>query len=336
MDFPHTKILIIKPSALGDIVHSLPFLYSLRQRYPEAEIHWVVARGLQGLIEDHTMIQRLWIIDKERWKELSQLAKTFAQLRRLHRELRQERFDLVIDLQGLLRSGLIAWATGAPCRIGFREAREGSPFFYTHRVRGGKEIHAVERYMKVAAFLGCESSPLVFPLPPFPPDPPLVKSLPPKYAVLAPSAGTEVKRWPPERFGELAARLSLPSVIVAAGSDIPLAERVQAASGGKALSLAGRTSMKELFAVIRNARFLVSNDTGPMHIAAALQVPVFAIFGPTNPYRTGPYGQIHTIIREDIPCSPCYRRKTCGNVRCMENLTVERALGIIQAKEADL
>lgn len=336
MDFPQSKILIIKPSALGDIVHSLPFLYSLRQRYPEAEIHWVVARGLQGLIEDHPMIQRLWIIDKERWKELSKLPQTFAQLRRLQGELRRERFDLVVDLQGLLRSGLIAWATGAPCRIGFREAREGSPFFYTHRVRGGREIHAAERYMKVATFLGCESSPLVFPLPPFPPRPPLVESLPAKYAVLAPSAGTEVKRWPPDRFGELASRLPLLSVVVAAGSDIALAERVAAASRGKALSLAGKTSMKELFAVIRNAKFVVSNDTGPMHIAAALQVPVFAIFGPTNPYRTGPYGQIHTIIREGIPCSPCYRRKTCGTVRCMDNLSVERVLDIIQAKEADL
>ena len=336
MDFPQSKILIIKPSALGDIVHSLPFLYSLRQRYPEAEIHWVVARGLHGLIEDHPMIQRLWIIDKERWKELSKLPQTFAQLRRLQGELRRERFDLVVDLQGLLRSGLIAWATGAPCRIGFREAREGSPFFYTHRVRGGREIHAAERYMKVATFLGCESSPLVFPLPPFPPHPPLVESLPAKYAVLAPSAGTEVKRWPPDRFGELASRLPLPSVVVGAGSDFALAERVAAASRGKAISLAGKTSMKELFAVIHNAKFVVSNDTGPMHIAAALQVPVFAIFGPTNPYRTGPYGQIHTIIREDIPCSPCYRRKTCGNVRCMDNLSVERVLDIIHAKEADL
>jgi heptosyltransferase I len=336
MNFPHTKILIIKPSALGDIVHSLPFLHSLRQHYPEAKIHWVVARGLQGLLEDHPMIQRLWIIDKERWKELSRLPETFAQLRHFQGELRRERFDLVIDLQGLLRSGLIAWATGAACRIGFREAREGSPFLYTHRVRGGREIHAAERYMKVAAFLGCESSPLHFPLPPFPFRPPLVESLPAEYAVLAPSAGTEVKRWPPDRFGELASRLPLPSVIVAAGSDIPLAERVAAASRGKALSLAGKTSMKELFAVIGNARFVVSNDTGPMHIAAALQVPVFAIFGPTNPYRTGPYGPLHTIIREEISCSPCYRRKTCGKVRCMENLSVERVLGIIQAKEADL
>ncbi|GLI32637.1 lipopolysaccharide heptosyltransferase I [Desulforhabdus amnigena] len=332
LDVSPAKILIVKPSALGDIVHSLPFLNAVRERFPKAEIHWVVARGLHGILEDHPMIHRLWIIDKDQWKRLSRIGETFSQLRHLFSAIRRERFDMVVDLQGLFRSGIISYATGAKRRIGFKEAREGSPLFYTHRICGGRDIHAVERYMKIAAFLGCNTARLRFPLPPFPTRIPLMDSLPEDYIVLAPSAGTRVKRWPPERFGELAARLPFTSVIVAGKADVPLAERVLAASAGKAISLAGKTSMKELLAVIQKAKFVVSNDTGPMHIAAALEVPVFAIFGPTNPLRTGPYGAIHTIIREDLSCSPCYRRKECADVQCMKNLTLERVLGIIDER----
>jgi heptosyltransferase I len=103
-------------------------------------------------------------------------------------------------------------------------------------------------------------------------------------------------------------------------------------SNGKAISLAGRTTLRELIEVIRRSRCLISNDTGPMHIAAGLNIPVFALFGPTSPDRTGPYGVIHTILRSDLPCSPCFKRKKCGDWRCMEGISVEQVLAAVEAK----
>ena len=313
------KILVIKPSSLGDIIHSLPFLGALRECFPRAEIHWVVARAFYGLLEGHPMLDRLRVFDKDKWKRLSGITGTAGEIRAFIRNLRSEKFDMAIDLQGLFRSGLIAWASGAKVRIGFKEAREGAGLFYNHKVSADRDMHAVQRYLKPAAFLGCNVSEVRFPMPPLPPAP---AGLPNEYAVIAPSAGKEANRWPARRFGELAARLPLKSVIVASSSDSRIAEEVAAASSGKALSLAGKTDLKGLASVIKGAKFLVSGDTGPAHIAVALGIPVFTIFGPANPKRTGPYGDMHTVIRLDLPCSPCYRKKKCRDWKCMEDLTV--------------
>ena len=161
------KILIVKPSSLGDVVHSLPFLNAIRKRYPEAEIHWVIFKGFEGLLEGHPMIHKLWVVDKDSWTKFNRAKDTISEIKSLLRDLKEERFDLVVDLQGLLRSGIITAATGAPVRIGFKEAREGSRVFYTDKVPGGRDIHAVDRYLKIAEFLGCDISEVCFPFPAF-------------------------------------------------------------------------------------------------------------------------------------------------------------------------
>ena len=163
-----SKILVVKPSAFGDVVHSLPFLNALKTRYPRAEIHWVVARGIHEILEDHPMIDRLWVIDKNRWKRPGNMAGTCREIRRLAGKLRQENFDVTVDLQGLLRSGIITLLAGSRHRIRFKEAREGSRLFYTHAVEGGRDIHAVERYLRVAATLDCDVSEVRHPFPPLP------------------------------------------------------------------------------------------------------------------------------------------------------------------------
>ena len=317
------KILLVKPSALGDIIHTLPVLAALHDNFPEAEIHWVVAKGLHQVLENHPMIKKLWIIDKNKWKKLEHAKGTIQELTQLKKGLQQENFDVVIDLQGLLRTGLIAKATGCRNIIGFRQAREGAAMFYTEKVDVEWEgIHAVDRYLKLLEPLGCEIRKVEFPFAPFEKNIPLLQELPDKYAVIAPSAGKEANRWPAERFGQLAAKLDIPSVIISAPADAPVAEETLANSAGNAVSIAGRTSIMELAAVIKKAEFLISNDTGPMHIAAALNVPVFAIFGPANPVRTGPYGDIHTIILNKVPCAPCYAKKRCAKWTCLDKLTV--------------
>jgi lipopolysaccharide heptosyltransferase I len=323
------KILIIKPSSLGDIIHGLPVLNALRMRFPEAELHWVVAKGFHGILEEHPMIHRLWIIDKNAWKKPGKIFQTVSDLKELAAGLRKERFDLVVDLQGLFRSALIGLFTGARERVGFESAREGAKYTYKFRVKTDPELHAVDKNMLIARFLGCETSEPTFPLPPLDPSPAVLRNMG-AYAAIAPFAGTQVKTWALENFAELASMLPIPSVIVGGKADRERGDRIALLSNGRAFSLAGRITLKELAAIIKHAKFVVCPDTGPMHIAAALNVPVFAIFGPTSPARTGPYGNIHTIIRSGAICSPCYKRKPCPDWRCMHDIKPEMVLGIIQ------
>lgn len=325
------KILIIKPSSLGDVVHSLPFLNALRDNFPKVEIHWIIAKGLEGLLEGHPMINKLWIINKDDWKRVKGAGTTIKELRSLFKSLKAEKYDIVIDLQGLLRSGVLAKATGAPVRIGFKEAREGSRIFYTHTVKAGKDVHAVDRYLEIAKFLGCDISDIKFPFPLSFNSQLLTLNfqLPERYAVIAPGARWETKRWFPERFGQLSSMMQVKSIIVGGESDADIAGIVVRNSAGNAISVAGKTTLKELIEIIRNARFVVTNDSGPMHIAAALNVPVFAIFGPTNQLRTGPYCKSHVIIRKGLECSPCYKKK-CKNIQCMEMIGAKEVADIVR------
>ncbi|MBF0328071.1 MAG: lipopolysaccharide heptosyltransferase I [Nitrospirae bacterium] len=324
------KILIIKPSSLGDIVHSLPFLDALKTCFPKAKIDWVVAKGLEDLIEGHTMIDKLWVINKDRWKSARKLPENLNEFKALYRGLRKESYDIAIDLQGLLRSGLLMKATNAPFRIGFKEAKEGSSFFYTHRVAGERNIHAVDRYLKIAEALGCVVEEVRFPMILVKENENVgsIKSAFSEYAVLVPGARKIANRWPAEKYGRLASMLPVKSLIVGSQSDAAIADEIVKTSEGKAISLAGKTDLREMISIIRGARYVVSNDTGPMHIAAAFGIPVIAIFGPANPVRTGPYGRNNVIVKADVPCSPCYKR-SCKKTICMDAVSVDMVYNAI-------
>lgn len=325
------KILIIKPSAWGDIVHTLPFLAAVHKRYPDAEIHWVVAKGLHTFLEGHPLIHKLWIMDKDGWRDVSKISKILPEINAFRKGLKKEHFDISIDLSGLLRSGLITWAAGAQYRLGFSDSDEGSPFFYTHKITGGDQIHAIDRYLKLARYMDCDTSEIEYPFPPLPDLGELLQTLPERFCIMAPSAGKDANRWPAERFGQLAAKLPVPSVVIASPADCHIVEETVAASNGRAINFAGKTGLKELVSLTEKADFFICNDTGPMHIAAALGIPVFALFGPANPTRTGPYGSNNIIIQEPLDCSPCYARKPCTefNWRCMKDLTVEKVYTLI-------
>jgi lipopolysaccharide heptosyltransferase I len=324
------KILIIKPSSLGDVVHCLPFLYVLHECFPDAAIHWIVARGNEGVLEGNPRISKLWIIDKDSWKDFGRLSNTLSEIKGIAAALRKEKFDMVIDLQGLMRSGLMAMATGAPVRIGFSEAREGSHLFYTHKVRGGKGIHAVDRYLKVARALGCQVEEISFPLPLTGESEKIsrIRNELGDYAVIVPGARWHTKQWPAEKFAALASEFGLRSLIVGSAADRGPASIIGEASGGKAVSLAGETDIRELIDVIRGARYVITNDSGPMHIAAACGIPVIAIFGPTNPALTGPYGSNHIIVQSPVDCSPCRKRK-CDDMKCMKGISVGQVMEAI-------
>lgn len=331
LDDAPRRILIVKPSSLGDVVHSLPLLARLSERFPDAEIDWVIARGLEGLLEGHPMISRLWVIDKDKWKNLGSFTDMISELLSISRNMKERGYDLTIDLQGLLRSGIITWLSGAKVRLGLSDSREGSHLFYTHEAQTGKSRHAVDRYLDAARRLGCPEKPVTFPIlaEPYP----LSNDDP--YAVLVPGARWQTKRWPAAWFGALASRLPISSFVVGSRGDAWLADKVVRHSKGKAESLAGKTNLKELATILHGAKYVITNDTGTMHIAAGLGVRVIAIFGPTDPSKTGPYGHGHAVLTKKLPCSPCRNKNNCPELKCMWAITVDDVLETVMKKASE-
>ncbi|MGB7160712.1 MAG: lipopolysaccharide heptosyltransferase I [Tepidisphaeraceae bacterium] len=333
---PPQRILLIKPSAIGDVVHTLPVWNLLRKHWPKAEISWLVTPGCAGLLEGQPGLN---VIRFERgrlaraWRSKSVAKELFG----LGKWLRDMRFDLVIDLQGLFRSGWMTWETRAPVRVGFDNAREFAWAFYTHRVPiDTVEQHATDRYLKVLAALGAATSPIEYPFVTDEGDRAHVEKLLPagvsRYAVLIPGTNWATKRWPVEKFSRLIAplqeRFGLASVIAGSRDDEELAVRMPGAT-----NLTGRTNLRQLVALLKRADLVVANDSGPMHIAAALGRPLVTMYGPTNPVRTGPYGRPDTVLRLDIPCSPCYSRR-CSHQSCLQWLGAEPVLELAEKQMA--
>jgi len=328
------RLLIVKPSSLGDIVHALPVLSALRRRFPSARLSWLVKREWADVLEGHPDLDEVLAVD------LSATGWPAAV-----RAVRAGRFDLVVDLQGLLRSAVLGWVSGSPARVGLANGREGSPWFYTHRVPvPDASMHAVDRYLLVARFLGADPEqpgPSAFLLPRDAAAEVRVEALLAAagiqdgtvLAALNPSARWTTKRWPAESFaavGDWLQRQGARVVMVGGREERPAGEAVIRSMRTVPLDLGGRTSIKELIALLRRLRMFITNDSGPMHLAAALGTPVVALFGPTDPARTGPYGAGHTVLRSGVPCSPCFSRR-CANAVAMECLTAIHPQQVIES-----
>ncbi|HZK80110.1 MAG TPA: lipopolysaccharide heptosyltransferase II [Humisphaera sp.] len=331
---PPQRILIIKPSAIGDIVHSLPVLNLIRLKWPAARISWLVSSECAGLLDGHPQIDEVIRFDRrffgEGWRNPLAALGLFGFVR----SLKGREFDLVIDLQGLFRSGWLAARTRAPFRVGPREAREMGWIFYTHRVvTGFPQGHAVEQYLAIAEDLGLGRTPVEFKFPTNADDRRFIANLIPegtKYAVFLPGTNWETKRWPPDKFAAcvqpLRERYGLECIVAGAAGDSPLAAQITGAR-----DLTGKTNLRQLVALLERAELVIANDTGPMHIASALGRPLVSIYGPTHPGRTGPYGRMGTVVHLDIECRPCYGRK-CANVSpfaCMRKLEASEILAMV-------
>ena len=326
------RILIIKPSSLGDVVHALPVLHLLRRRFPQAHIVWLVAPYCAGLIDGNPDLSEIILFDRRRLGQAWRSPKAFGELLALRRRLRQSRFDLVIDLQGLLRSGWLTRQTRARLRVGYANARELAWLAYTDAVPiETMEQHAVDRYLKILAAMGVETAPAEFRFPVTDKDRDAISALIEpgvRYAVLMPGTNWETKRWPADRFGQLVQplldRFGLTSVIAGGADAAALAHKIPGA-----INLAGKTNLPQLVALLERADVVIANDSGPLHIAAALNRPLVALFGPTNPVRTGPYHHDEGVVRLDIPCSPCYSRK-CSHTSCLNWLQTDPVLQTVQ------
>jgi lipopolysaccharide heptosyltransferase I len=326
-NFSPRNILLIKPSAIGDVVHALPVLNLMRRRWPEARISWLVTPGCAGLLQGHKQIDEVILFERRRFGQAWRSPAMLAALWRFSRGLPRRKFDLVVDLQGLFRSGWLAWKTRAPVRIGTSNARELGWLFYTHRVPVSWDWHAIERSLAVAEALGCGREPVEFHFAVNDADRAAVADLVPpgrRYAVMLPGTIWPTKRWPVEHFadcvGPLRERFGLESIVAGGAADSALAAGISGA-----MDLCGKTTLSQLVALLERAELVIANDTGPMHIAAALGRPLLAPFGPTNPQRTGPFGRLDTVLRAKVPCSPCYSRR-CSHRSCLKWISPQRLM----------
>jgi lipopolysaccharide heptosyltransferase II len=325
------RIVLIKPSALGDIVHSLPVLTALRARFPQAHIAWVVNRAYQPLLEGHPDLDETLTFDRAAaragWLGAGRALAGFLGT------LRNRRFDLAVDLQGLLRSGLMSLATGARRRVGFADAREGGRWCYTDRVDAprNRALHAVDRYWRLAGALGAAAGPPVFRVHVAPAaakwaDGELA-GLPRPWLVLGVGSRWLTKRWLPEHFAELANRVRSAfggaAVFVGGADEAALAGAVRGRLGGPSLDLTGRTALPQLVAVLARADVMLANDTGPLHLAAALGRPVVAPYTCTRAAWTGPYGPAHRAVETRVWCAGSCRKR-CSRMECMAELTPDR------------
>jgi lipopolysaccharide heptosyltransferase I len=305
------KILVIKPSALGDIVQALPVLTGLRRHWPEAQIDWIVNDSLREILEGHPCLSRTILYPRRRWNGPHRL----PEIGRWARRLRETQYDLSLDLQGLLRTGLMTFAAKAKRRIGLASAREGAQVFYTECV-ADTATSAAERYLACLEHLGIAPEGHDFRLIPRAARPAALDGVE-DYIALHPYSRWRTKLWPWRYFQELVD--SMPGqrfVVVGEGPWFPL-------EGPGLVDLRGRLGLDELVTVLAGAQTVLSTDSGPAHIAAALGRPTLVLFGATDWRRTKPAGERVFIQTAALFCSPCLKRACWRDepVECMGVLT---------------
>jgi ADP-heptose:LPS heptosyltransferase len=364
------KILILKPSSLGDIIQALPVLRLLKLHFRDAEIFWWVDPRFAPLLEGDPDLAGIILFQRERWTSPLHWPEMVQSVQ----WMRAQHFDWVIDLQGLLRSAIFGWLSCGGRLIGLdnpREGgREGAHVLYDVALGGSKENHAVGRYLSILPSLGVPAHINFQWLPERPTVAATVKAKWPqvvsaqdpvladksrnenqlstavpsplpsdgrgeghgdvrvshtRWIAIQPGARWPTKCWPAQNFAEFV-RLFAQKVpdarfaVMGGASDKPHGEIISRAVPDRVLNLCGETTLPEMIEWLRRCRLMITNDTGPMHAAAALGVPVVALFGPTDPRNSGPYGQLENVMRIDLPCSPCLK-SYCRWKNSMECLT---------------
>jgi lipopolysaccharide heptosyltransferase I len=363
------RILLLKPSALGDVVHTIPVLPKLRARYPGARIDWLITVENADLVREHPDLSGVVQFPRRDYARFGRDWDATVGPIKFLAGLRRTGYDLVIDLHGQFRSAVIALATGAPVRIGFDRprarrpatapglsspitgphgwygAREGAWAAYTHRISiPTLDVHAVDRYLWLAPMLGLDS------------EPPDFRVYIPAgatermnellaatgldrqpLALLVPGTIWETKHWHVGGFAHVARELLEEGFGVALAGTRADRDRCReiAALAPGTQDLCGRTSVAELAALIQKASVCVTNDSGSMHLSVALGRPVVSVFGPTDPVRIGPYGRPHAVVRADVLCAPCNLRhlRACPNEHaCMTKVSGEMVVERVRSE----
>jgi 3-deoxy-D-manno-octulosonic-acid transferase/heptosyltransferase-1 len=375
------EILIIKLSAIGDVVHTLPSLTALHQRFPEANITWLVEEEASTLLTNHPYLKRVIVFKRKRWlknlKHVSLWYATAHDVVRFIKEVRTTNYDLIIDFQGLLKSGLLVFLSRGSRKAGYDKSRELSYCFLNERIPPVSiDTHAVERYRNLVQAL--DAPPLRSPgddvststtphcvkqhdtssvikqpvcyrhdgrddctlvitedekkkVTSFLRDQQL--SLDELLVTVHTQARWATKRWDLRKIAELSdvliERYGAHIIFTGAKDDTHTIEEIVRFMRHKAVNAAGKTTLKELAYLLNHSRLMITTDSGPMHIAAAMGTPVVALFGPTAPWRTGPYTDKALIVTTHLDCSPCFKRKCDREKTCMSEISVAAVLAAV-------
>ncbi len=346
-----TKLLIVRLGALGDIVHALPVAAAIRGQVPEARIDWLVDARYAGILRLVPVIDRVLVVGSGRQRTAGEADPRerrfagFGGLLRVVVAMRGERYDVALDLQGLLKSACLARLSGARRVVGFTRAHlreKAAGIFYTERHDPGAAHHVVHKNLTVLSGLGLESTPPVFPL--NIPVSTIAREIRERIgdpftglALVNPGGGWPNKRWPPARFGDVARHLrachGLATLVLWGPGEQDLASAVVAASDGAAIA-APQTGLGDLVALMHQAALFVGGDTGPMQLAAAVGTPTVAIFGPTDPSRNGPWHPADETISRYNTCE-CHYRRECRRANwCLEEIAVDDVVEAIDRRLA--
>ena len=326
------NILVVKLSAIGDVIHALPVSYAIKETFPDAHLTWVVEPTAYDILAGNPFIDNIILFEKKRFRTVRGFLEEFRPFRH---ELRARKYDAALDLQGLFKSAAIVAQSGAKLRLGTEYMREGSAYV-SHPVRGAHaKGHIVDRYLDVARALGCRVDEVRFPVAVSPAEAASADALlaaegvreDHRFAVLAIGANWPNKRWPVKYFAVLADWLygeKLIPVLVGGGRlDESLVRDIEALTEVPPVNLVGRTSLKELAHIFKRADLVLGGDTGPVHLAAGLGTKTIMLMGPTDANRSGPYGQQQNSIEIPRTCKNCRKRACPKGIDCLAILSVE-------------
>ncbi|MBO5244513.1 MAG: lipopolysaccharide heptosyltransferase I [Selenomonadales bacterium] len=327
------NILIIKLSAIGDVIHALPVSHAIKETYPDAHITWVVEPPAYSLLTNNPYIDEIILFRKKEFKSWKGFRKNFPDF---YAKLREKEYDVVLDLQGLGKSGIIALLARGKHKLGTCDMRELSGLISKPTAGENAKGHIVERYLDAARAIGCRVENVVFPIYPTEEEEANARRylqegrIKGDYVVIAVGTNWPNKCWPIEHIARLADLLyimGIKPVLVGGGKeDEKRAKEIHKKMRSTATNLVGKTSLKELAAIIRGARAFVGGDTGPTHMAAGLGVPAIEIMGPTDANRNGPYGQSQNAIEIGADCKHCWKRKCRKGIDCLEEITPQQVL----------
>jgi len=341
------RFLIVKLSAIGDVVHTLPALMDLRSHFPDSEIDWIVEPGAAQLLRNSGMLARVIEVSTQNWRRAPISATTLKEIVGTIRALRGRRYHVALDFQGLSKSALLARFSGAAEALGISTSDLRDPFariFYARQAKPAGLIHRIERNRSLLNLLGIfPSGPAVYPDKLWSEQDQqrvqsILETIPQNFVVVNPGGGWATKLWPAMRFGELARFIhdyyGYGTVCTWGPGEEPLVETLQKhARPVPVVPVA--LSISEFACFVRYSHMFVGGDTGPMHIAAAYGVPIFSIFGPTTVERNGPYQTQHRVVQHLLPCSHCYLR-TCWHHSCMRYLETGEVWRALQQFEQKL
>ena len=327
------KILVVLHGSIGDVTRALPLANLIRRGFPRATLAWAIEPPSLPLVEHHPAVDEVILFDRSRW---------WNQFGPFLRKIRAGHFDLVLDLQRHLKSGMVSRWSGAPQRLGFHrlDCKEFNWVFNNHHIPpGGTGLSKFDQYLKFAEYLGLAPEPVEWKISLTQEEQGSVdrhlENVCGDFAAFFVGSRWESKGWFPAQISSCAKllkqRYGLSVVLLGNKEDATIAAEAEIACGQFTTNLVGRTLLKEAIGIITKARTAVGPDTGLMHIAAAVGTPVVSLWGATSPERTGPYGFGHLAIQGRAPCSPCYRKRCPIGRICMQSIDIEEIMAKIEA-----